>query len=111
MSELARKVIEQSKKDKKIKIIKKIHGKNAVCCIKSLFFGENSSEARTWAQAWNNYEKSRSIMIVYERKKIKNKVIGFKFTIGSLATGSVLGQEHDYEKGLKVLEHLKKCCK
>ena len=49
----------------------------------------------------DEYQKSRSALIVYERKKIKNKVIGFKLAIGTGDNVSVAGEEYNYEKGFK----------
>ena len=108
MTEISKHVIKQINKNKKINIIKIFKGKYALCNIKLLFFGKNTKKATKWAKYWNNYEKSKSILIVYERKKIKNKVIGFKFIIGSkIGSSSVLGEEHKYKEGLEILKKFK----
>ena len=104
LSELSKKIIKEYKKNKKINILKIYQGKNAVDRIKKLFFGTDVKKGKKWAKKWNNYEKSQSIMIIYERKKTSHKVIGFKFVIGTIDSGSVLGEEHNYKKGLEIIK-------
>ncbi len=106
-SELAEKIVNEYKGDPKINILEIYQGKKAVNCIKTLFFGENVTQATEWAKKWNSYEKSQSIMIIYESKKIKNTIIGFKFVIGTIDSGSVLGEKHKYEKGMEIIDSFK----
>jgi hypothetical protein len=106
-SELAKKIVNEYKKNPKIEILNINQGKKAVDCIKILFFGENVTHAAEWAKQWNSYEKSQSIMIIYESKKTKNAIIGFKFVIGTINSGSVLGEKHNYEKGMEIIDSFK----
>lgn len=102
--ELPNKIYKDILSDKKAKIFKIYKGRDALQKIKKLFFGDDIKEASKWTKKWNNYQKSKSIFIIYSYQKTKNKDIHFKFAIGDKADGSVLGQKYSYKKGMEIMK-------
>jgi len=114
-SELANHALESYKTNKHIKILTIYKGKAAVDGIKKLWLEaklfDKESAANTWAEKWNNYDKSQSLLIISESRLPKRKfrpVIGYSFEIGDLQTGSSLGSHwRTYEEAMITLEKLK----
>ena len=106
MSQLAKTILDDFNNNKKITITQIYYGFDAVNKIKKLFFPTDEEQANEWAKHWNDEEQQNSIFFIYQRKLVKNINIGFKFVIGEHDTGSVLGEEHDYEIGKKKIDLL-----
>ena len=105
---LAKEVLNDYINDKEITIDFIYGGINAVNKIKKLFFPNNESKASIWAKHWNNEEQQHAIFFVYTLQQMGETKIGFKFVIGESDTGSILGEIHDYEKGIIILENITK---
>jgi hypothetical protein len=69
-----------------------LYGQDAINYTNTMFFREENLEAKKWTNNWNDYDISRSVAIIYEMKDI----VGFKFVIGNIQNGSVLGEKHPY---------------
>ena len=106
-SELANKVYSDMSTWPKTKIVSIFKGKQAIDRIKRLFFPDSDKKATTWAKRWAPAEKSQAILIIYERTKKVNTIIGYQFIIGNLKTGSSLGSYwNDYDEGITELKRL-----
>ena len=105
--------------DPKIKILKIFNGQNAVDKIQKLFFINESSNiaAKKWLEQlnWNTEMRNNAIFFIflqisnnYNNESSNEQKIGFKFAIGLSESdnGSVLGELHNYEKGIKIMEKL-----
>jgi hypothetical protein len=99
--------LENIQTDPKCKVLHIIKDGRAVKIMKEVLFKDESEEANKWANNWTPYEKRNALLIVYSRKKIKNKEIIFQLLIGNKETGSVLGERFTYEKGLELLSKYK----
>lgn len=106
-SELANKVYNDMSSWPKTKIVSIFKGKQAVERIKPLFFPDSDKKATTWTKRWTTAEKSQAVLIIYERTKKVNTIIGYQFIIGNLKTGSSLGSYwDDYNEGITELKSL-----
>ena len=101
-SELAQKIYNEIKANKKVTILNEEQGKFAVAKGKKLFWGKEKDLASRWAKQWNNYQKSRSLFLIYANKK----KMYFKFIIGDIATGFNVGEEFSLKKGMEVLKKI-----
>ena len=78
----AHKLVKRIEKDTKKTIIDRYYGNDALKKIKKILFPNNTTGALEWASRWSNYDKSKSELIIYSKKVIKNTHICFKFIIG-----------------------------
>ena len=101
-SELAQKIYNEVKANKKVTILNEEQGKFAVAKGKKLFWGKEKELASRWAKKWNNYQKSRSLFLIYANKK----KMYFKFLIGNIKHGFNIGEEFSLKKGMTILEEI-----
>ena len=102
----AHKLVKRIEKDPTLTIIDRYYGANAVKKIKNLLFPNNLKDASIWASKWNNYERSKSVLIIYSRKVIKNTYIHFKFIIGEGDNLSSLGEViKNYDNGIEIINN------
>jgi len=112
-SELANRTLAEMQTYKHSKILKIYKGKTAVDGIKKLWleanlFDKMESEANKWAKKWNNYDKSQSLLIIYETRLPKRKfrpIMGYVFVIGDVETGSSLGSTWQTQEEAMVILH------
>ena len=103
----AYKLVKRIEKDPKLTIIETYYGANAVKKIKNLFFPNNKIEGFKWTNKWNNYEKSKSILVIYSIKIIKDTYIQFKFIIGEGDNLTSLGEVmKNYDDGMEIIKNL-----
>ena len=103
----AYKLVKRIEKDPKLTIMEIHCGANAVKKIKNLFFPNNKIKGTKWASKWNNYERSKSVLVIYSRKVIKNTYIQFKFIIGEGDNLSSLGEViKNYDDGIEVINNI-----
>lgn len=77
-------------------VLKTFKGRAALNKAVDTFFNTD----KEWASQWSSKDVTQSAFIVYERMKRTRKYIGFKFVIGDIDTGSVLGEEHLYDEDI-----------
>ena len=103
----AYKLVKRIEKAPKLTIMETYYGANAVKKIKNLFFPNNKIEGIKWASKWNNYEKSKSVFVIYSRKVIKNTYIHFKFIIGEGDNLTSLGEVmKNYDDGIEIIKNI-----
>lgn len=105
-SKLANHFLDRLKNDKRINIVEIHKGAIGLKKVKKMFFKEDIEAANKWAKTWSSYNKSQSIFVVYTYKKRVNMDMHFKFVIGDMESGSVLGEKYNYEIGLEKLSQL-----
>lgn len=101
--------LDEISSDPKCKVLHTVKDGRAVKIMKEVLYKEESEglEAKKWADQWTPYEKRNAFLIVYSRKKIKNKEIIFQLLIGNKETGSLLGERFTYKKGIELLSKYK----
>ena len=101
--------LENIQSDPKCKILYTVKDGRAVKIMKEVLYKDESEgdEAKKWTDNWTSYEKRNALLIVYSRKKIKNKDIIFQLLIGNKETGSVIGERFTYKTGLELLSKYK----
>lgn len=101
ISDLAESLLKYYENNKKIKIIKLYTGKKAYKYAVNFFFSDGD------VPKFKSKDIQKSLFFVYIRKKITKKYIGFKYVIGENTDplASVVGEEHDYETGKKMLKN------
>ena len=82
--------------NKKIKFLKTVRGQRAVNMVKKMWF-DDKNEATEWFEPLDNKNYKYGLLI-YEKKKITKKYIGFKFIVYddyNKKLISVLGQYYE----------------
>jgi len=100
------KTINTIKHDDNYNIIYSYYGKEAIKCIKIIFFNGNQEETNKWINQWNYCKILNSTLIVYERIKYKKRIIGFKFIIGSNKYSYILDKEFPYMIGIDLYSNI-----
>ena len=89
--------------DPKVSILHRFHGARALTLAKDLLFPDSPTEADIWASEWTTQDIDIAFLVIYSRFLIRNSVIGFKFSIGKGEKQSVVGEEHEEIKGLRIV--------
>jgi hypothetical protein len=84
--------------NEKIKFLKIVRGQKGANMVKKIWF-DNKDDANEWFEPLNK-KNYKYILLIYERKKITKKYIGFKFIVYNKDTNklvTVVGQHYPSE--------------
>jgi hypothetical protein len=103
-SKWAKEYIDELKEDPKNQILHIAKGGVAVNHMKEVLFPYDQEEGNTWSSQFTAGKKRTAQLVVYSQMKRTKKTIIFKLLIGTKEEGSLVGQQVNYEKGMKLME-------